>query len=177
MKIKAFGRTPEWRAIPSLKNKYEVSSAGEIRNSKTGKRISPGTTSNGYFFFCPWIDGKQQSYPRVHQCVAEAFIGPCPAGLEVNHIDGNKKNNRIENLEYVTHSENMIHSFTIDLGRNRGANNPRAKLNPADVSEIREIYGNGWFSQREIMRIYGVGKTTIAHIVRGENWKHVGAET
>ena len=85
---------------------YSVSTEGKVRNDRTGKILKPQMDSNGYHNI--YIDGKPR---RVHKLVAEAFI-PNPKGLkEINHKDGNKENNRMDNLEWSTRSLNMLHSY------------------------------------------------------------------
>ncbi len=90
--------------------RYEVSSHGRIRCTLPDGtvRIKKGTrSSNGYRFFA--------IHSLVHRVVAQAFIGPAPAGQQVNHIDGNKMNNAAWNLEYVTRDENMKHASRMGL--------------------------------------------------------------
>lgn len=90
-----------WRQVK--KSIYEVSDTGKVRNFVTGKELTPYRTRCGYLTVGLWslTAGKSRNY-RVHRLVAEAFI-PNPSNLpEVNHIDGDKANNRVENLEWVT---------------------------------------------------------------------------
>ncbi len=79
--------------------------------------LKPALEPHGYLFVQLRVsqEGKMISkMSRLHRLVAEAIYGPCPEGSEVNHIDGDKLNNRPENLEYVTHSENMEHATSRD---------------------------------------------------------------
>lgn len=88
---------------------YEVSNLGNVRNSKT-KRIMKGfKDQKGYL--CVLLSGKEKPYSvKRHKLVIETFIEPRPKGMVINHIDKNKENNKIENLEYVTQMENVSHS-------------------------------------------------------------------
>lgn len=113
----------EWKPIPSLLNQYEASDAGEIRSvrrrSTRGRVIKPYINKrNGYAYIVASVNNTQKTY-RVHRLVAEAFLGESN-GAQVNHIDGNKQNNAVSNLEYCTQSENMRHAFRIGLEKPRG---------------------------------------------------------
>lgn len=94
---------------------YEASNHGNVRRKTPGRRTWPGrpmvltVMTIGYHRVAPTIGGRNVPM-YVHAIVAELFIGPCPVGLEVNHKDGDKTNNRVDNLEYVTHQENMRHA-------------------------------------------------------------------
>ncbi len=103
---------------PVLGGRYEISSLGRARSvdhtSNDGRRwkgriLKLAPAGNTRLMFCASIEGKRSS-PHVHKLVAEKFIGPCPSGKEVNHVDGNYKNNRLDNLEYVTRPFNSEHA-------------------------------------------------------------------
>lgn len=97
----------EWKAVPNTD--LEVSSLGRVR-----RYLQPETHSHGYQII---RFGTREAYNRhyVHRLITAAFLGPCPMGLEVNHKDSDKTNNAIDNLEYVTHRENI--QQVIDEGR------------------------------------------------------------
>jgi hypothetical protein len=88
---------------------YLVSNYGNIFSPKSGKKIFKFKI-NGYSISDLWIKGKR-SRRRIHVLVAEAFLGPRPYKYDINHKDLNRSNNHISNLEYVTRSENVLHSF------------------------------------------------------------------
>ena len=92
--------------------KYEVSSCGRVRNIKTGRILKQFTNTQGYYVLS--IDGRSK---RVHRLVADSFYDGDHTGLDVNHIDGNKKNNHISNLEWCTRSENVRHAFKLGLSK------------------------------------------------------------
>lgn len=102
----------QFRKLKSLKFLYEINEDGVIRNVKSKKILTPYKEKNGYMrvkFENKCLGGVIRS--SVHQLIAEAFI-PNPNNLpEINHIDSNRANNSIENLEWVTHSQNMRHSW------------------------------------------------------------------
>lgn len=100
----------EWRLYRG--GPYAVSNMGGVRN---GSRIKkPSVSGNGYLIFGHYAGGKRTNV-LVHRAVAEVFIGPCPDGMEVNHIDGDKLNPRVSNLEYVTRSGNGRHATAMGL--------------------------------------------------------------
>lgn len=110
----------KWKPVPSLLNMYEASNLGRIRSVdreiKVGRwrgqiRVQ-SIGSNGYLYVNTSVNGKAKNI-LSHRLVAEAFFGEIPNGMEVNHIDGDRKNNKIENLELVTHSENCKHRHEV----------------------------------------------------------------
>jgi hypothetical protein len=107
----------------------------------------------------------------VHRLVAEAFLGPCPEGQEVNHKDVNRGNNRLDNLEYVTSSRNKIHAGEM-RGSYRGERHSQAKLTEQDVREIRRLYSDG-IHQHDLACQYGLCDAAIAKVVHHITWKFV----
>lgn len=101
----------EWKEVKGYSN-YEVSSEGDIRNKETKQLITPHINKTGYYSLKLYQDHKPYT-KMVHRLVAVTFMGE--SDLEVNHIDGNKTNNRVSNLEYVSHSENIKHAYKLGL--------------------------------------------------------------
>lgn len=169
-----------WKMIPApeFKGLYEASSFGRIRRAAPGRYTYPGRilktpcNSSGYPHLALW-NGELRKYFLAHQLVALAFLGPCPFGHEVNHKDGVKTNNKIDNLEYVTPSGNCRHALTYGLNiPPHGEQHFRAKLTEQDVCDIREALTKGE-SLRSLGRKYGVHATTIRNIGLRINWKHI----
>lgn len=97
-----------WRPIPSFP-KYEASSEGQIRRIGKARALAPSASGHGYLKVVVFRGGPRVTR-KVHTLVAEAFLGPRPAGHETNHIDCDKHNNAVANLEYVTRAQNMAHA-------------------------------------------------------------------
>lgn len=112
------------RGFPNCPDdKYLVYRDGRIYSVWSEKFLKLKPSGDGY---CQCLLGMK--FTKAHIAVAHAFLGPRPEGKEVNHIDGNKSNNHFSNLEYVTHSENIKHSYDV-LGRkgNTGKRRPHSK--------------------------------------------------
>lgn len=112
-----------WKPVVGYEGLYEVSNLGNIRRIwRYGKpwvhTLKSKTTRDGYLEATLTKNSKAKSI-RTHRIVAMAFLGH-PDGKEVNHIDGNKKNNSVENLEWVTPSENQKHAYRIGLQKVSG---------------------------------------------------------
>ena len=91
-------------------DKYEINNVGELRNSLTGRILYKKTNNRGYIYYGMSIKGKLQDV-LAHRAVAEIFLMNPENKYQVNHIDGNKENNCVSNLEWVTGSENVKHAF------------------------------------------------------------------
>ena len=155
---------------------YEASDLGRVRRSTPGRKTYPGKVMAaklikvGYYVVAPTIDGKNKTF-YVHDLVAGAFIGPKPEGLQVNHIDGDKRNNTPSNLEYVTRNENMEHASKTGLMAS-GTNHPQSKLTPHSVESLRADKQAG-ASYSKLAAKYGVSIATAFNADKGNNWSHV----
>lgn len=159
----------EWRQIPIDSCRYEASNTGLIRHKDRKIPLKPSTCNKG--MYCTVSISRKTI--RVHKLVALTFLGPCPDGFEVNHIDGDKTNNSIENLEYVTSRQNQLHAYRVGLQKpTRGSVHGRSKLTEADIPVIRARLVAG-DTQGAIAKDYGVARSRIYDIDRGISWKHV----
>lgn len=114
--------------------------------------------------------GKMRS---VHSIVAEAFMGKRPDGLVVNHMDGNKLNNRLENLEYCSPKMNAEHAARNGLLKTMsGELCGHSKVSENQVMEIRMRHKNGE-SQSLLGREFGINQSTVWELVHGTTWKHL----
>lgn len=103
----------EWRRCKEIDN-YEVSNTGKIRNRRTGRIMRTSINSNGYEQVQLHKDGNMYTR-RIHRLVADTFYDGDHSNLDVNHKDGDKLNNNIDNLEWCTRQENVIHGFRVGL--------------------------------------------------------------
>ncbi len=136
-----------------------------------GRTLSPGL-SGGYHLVFPCVGGKGTTR-KVHQLVAEAFLGPRPTDKhEVNHRNGNKSDNRVENLEWVTRSQNVLHAHATGLIKNKavGERVGRAKLTAEGVKEMRRLHADG-VGFRTLGRRFGVDHKTAAAAICGKTWR------
>ncbi len=106
---------------------------------------------------------------RHHQLVLAAYVGPCPSGKQINHKNGNRLDNRIENLEYCTAKENTRHAVASGLTKT-GADCPWAKLTEEKAVQIVELRAQRK-GYKEIARITGVSGGTVGGVISGRHWK------
>lgn len=163
----------EWKPVVGWESLYSVSSFGRVRREVYRNRYFPGRTLKGEddrgrvrLVLRDASKGKCAKY--AHQLVMEAFVGPRPAGMEINHIDGDPSNNRVENLEYVTRKQNMDHAVRMGL-RARGTNVHTAKLDDNDVRRIRNSSANN----HQLAREFGVSPACVWSVKNGKSWRWV----
>lgn len=142
--MKSIDSFPEYWALPD----------GRIWSGKSGKCLKPSDNGNGYKHLVLRRDGK--SYKRyVHRLVAEAYFGK--SDLEVNHKDGDKSNNRPDNLEYVTSSENTIHGFANGL------------MHTVPIQMVKNGVALYFPTQVLAAKQLGVSKAAINSLIKGRN--------
>lgn len=113
----------------------------------------------------------------AHRAVWQAFNGPIPDGLQINHKNGVRHDNRLSNLEVVTIRENAIHKYKVNGYRSRGRSpegvrNHAAKLSDDDIRAIRKLAADGVI-QKEIGRRFGISQVMAGKIANRKNWSHV----
>jgi hypothetical protein len=179
-----------WSNIPSYVGYYQVSTHGNVRsvdrivytvnggkNPHPGQKIARGRVikahdlGKGYLYVNLSMNGHQKMI-AVHRLMAEAFISIELNGLTVNHKDGNKQNNTLENIELVSIQENIAHAFKTGLRDQQGEKNKRSKLSEAQVLGIRQRYLGGE-SLSKLSNEFSVGGPCIWKIVSRRTWKHL----
>lgn len=131
----------EWRDIPNTNGEYMVSNYGAVVTTKTGRILLPAIDHRGYERVCLFKKDRRRRY-RVHRLVAITFI-PNPDNLpQVNHKDGNKRNNCVDNLEWVTNEENMKHSRANGLhdGHKRFCDSRKKSIIATHIESGKEIF-------------------------------------
>lgn len=174
----------EWKPVVGYEGLYEVSNFGRIKAfQKTVNKgkchrswdehfLKYGVDGCGYYRTNLAKNGMNRTV-KVHRLVAEAFI-PNPEGKpEVNHVDGNKQNNHVSNLEWCTHGENQNHAYRIGLKSVDGSKNPAHKLTDEEVDFIRKNYipRHPEFGTVALSKKFGVHRKTISRITCGNSWK------
>lgn len=158
--------------IPEIKDYYTITSDGLIYSDNSGLMKTRDRAGTDYQIInLSKLDGSKRTF-RVHRLVMMAFNPVKNMNeLEVNHIDGNKKNNKLENLEWCTASENQIHAFKTGLNKPRkGEESNFSKLTEDDVKKVFELREKGLL-QKEIAEIVGCTKSNISCILRKKSWK------
>lgn len=159
-----------WKQIPNFPL-YVCSSNGEVKNIKTGKVLRPAKDKNGYnkVVLCRCAYCKNIA---VHRIVALTFLNNPDNLPQVNHIDGNKTNNNVSNLEWCSNYDNIHHAIKTGLVKVKYDNNPNAKLNKKDVITIRKMFASGKYNKSELARMFGVSTTLIRYIVQYKIWRY-----
>jgi hypothetical protein len=166
-----------WLPIPGYQGFYEASDQGRIRSLNRKVKLRNGRSRLvpsrvlrltpdrlGY----PRVGLSRDGQPRlflVHRLVLEAFVGPCPEGMEACHNDGDPANSRVDNLRWDTRAGNFADKRQHDT-HNQGERHPMAKL---AESQVLAIYSDQR-SERKIAADYGVSRATVGRIKRRESW-------
>lgn len=163
-------------------SRYRIWDTGVIeRKSKDGKWIpmkpnrsrSRSSRWSSYLGLTLCDDNKRRVPVKIHRLVLQAFVGPCPDGMECRHLNGDSVDNRIENLAWGTKKENIAdirrHGRSPDRSGEKSAS---AKLKESQVLEIRNLYSTGMRSSQIAMK-YGVSKQTVIEIANGRSWRNL----
>jgi hypothetical protein len=180
-----------WKEVESKGVKLLVSSDGRVkapsytsvytrtRNGKTQQMqasiperlAAPFVTKNGYLEVSPKNNGFRVKH-LLHRLIGIAFVPGYRDGLTINHINGNKLDNRIENLEWVSLARNTQHQWEIGLVNLQGERQPGSKLTSKQVVYIRELLAKG-IAAHTLAVVAGVSSSTIAFIRDGKRWPEV----
>lgn len=147
---------------------YQVSSHGRVKSSR--KLLTQTSVGRGYLR----VSMGRNNYDYVHRIVARAFIRNSRGCREVNHKNGVKTDNRVENLEWVTTSENQKHAYRI-LGRSptrQFGNGHARKLTETEVTGLRELKSKGW-KNKDLAQKYGVTEATVRNVYKRRTYDKV----
>lgn len=156
-----------WKPVPGYEGSYSVSSVGRLRNERTGRHLAGYVGDNGYRMACLCVGGNVDR-ELFHSIVARTFIGPRPAGMHVDHIDGNRDHNAAANLRYLSPGDNV--RATVARGNSpKGSRNGQAKLNEEAVSEIRHavLTRGRYYGCKELAARFGVDRSQIQRAAKG----------
>jgi hypothetical protein len=178
----------EWVPVPGYGERYLINKKGELFRKESlnnlGRRISskllkpyvyPGL---GYWVYSISYEGKNYCI-YMHRLLAEAFIPKIPGKYCVNHKDCNRRNNSLENLEWVTHQENIKHAYDNGKIKNLGGEGDKcgaSKLNSEQVKEIKILLKAGE-KKGDIAKKFNVSKQNILSISNGYTWRSVTIES
>ena len=173
----------KWRAVVGFEGRYEVSDEGDVRGlDRTrkdrwgydipikGRVMKQQQNKFGYMMVPLGTGTKQKKLCAVHRLVLIAFTEHRP-DMQVNHKDGDKTNNHISNLEWVTAKQNCEHRQASGLGI-KGERCHSAKLTADQIPAIKELREKG-LSQQKIADEYGVSQNAISRLLRQKTWAHV----
>lgn len=173
----------EWKDIQGYEGYYQVSNLGRVKSvSRTRlgnkksvisvpEKILKGGITRGYRTVILCIDSKIKSF-SIHRIVANAFIDNPYNKSQVNHIDGIKLNNTVDNLEWTTAQENTQHAWDNGLSRSvKGSDHPFSKLSMYEVIELRKIINSVIYSQRTIANVYNIDQAIISRLKNNKIYK------
>lgn len=166
-----------WLDAVGFEGLYQISDLGNVRSltrTTSHNRLLSGrplkSHCNGYGYMTVMLRKSGKSVRRyVHRMVLEAFCGPCPDGMEARHFNGIRHDNRLNNLEWATHIDNVADRKLHGTHR-AGEDNNLAVLKESDVVLIREMYASGVATQKQIGEKYGITQSGVGRIVRGQAW-------
>lgn len=173
-----------WKPVVGYEGLYEVSNLGRVRSVgrvvtyRNGRRVhcrsrvlKPAEHPAGHLHVILCRVGKHVT-AKVHRVVLEAFVGPCPEGMEGCHNDGNPADNALGNLRWDTHGANMRDRGEHGTG-NEGERHGNSTLTEAVVLEIRQRYASEDITQTALARQYGLRNQHISKIVNRQLWTHI----
>lgn len=161
-----------WKDVPDYEDFYQASNLGRVRRIQYGPRghrapfLKPQKNPvTKYHSVSLSLNGRHKRH-NLHSLIARTFLGECEDGMEINHIDGDRSNNAVSNLEYVTHSYNNLHAYRT-LGRKVGMPN---KINREQACEIRILAAQG-VSYSALSERFGITPNSIKSVVKFITWK------
>lgn len=158
---------------------FEISNSGLLKNVSTGNILKLTISKTGYYSVCISLGSRNnRKLIKIHKAIAETFI-PNPHNYPcINHKDGNKLNNSINNLEWCTNRHNIIHAYQnnlIDTTKISGENHKKSKLTNEIVNFIRDNYKprDKEFGSRALARKFNINHEVIRRIFARKMWKHI----
>lgn len=162
----------KWKPILETDSRYSISNLSRVRNNKTNLILKAYLDKDNYYRTT--LRSKTKQLNRlIHRLVAQHFISNPDNKATVNHIDGNKQNNSIKNLQWCSNQENIDHAWGKGLMEvNHGEKHPNAKLTKKDVIQIKSMLKLK-INRILIAKKFKISKTQISNIARGTSWRRV----
>lgn len=168
-------RNEQWRDVVGYEGIYSVSDHGSVKRDGQfygchAGTILKGCVKRGYIAFLLCDGRRNQNWKLAHRLVAEAFISICPSGYQCNHKNGRKDDNHVDNLEWVTASQNRRHAIDIlKVKISRGETQWFSKLTESDVHQIRKQAADGE-NQSKIAKQFGIYRQHVSAIHLRKRW-------
>lgn len=174
--------TETWLPVVGFEGQFEVSDAGRVkalawsrrhwcgRSIPQPEKIITQSRHAGGYRIVSLRDGRKH---YVHRLVMAAFAGPAKDRQDVNHIDGDKTNNRLDNLEYCDRLHNVHHAIATGLQDNAGEGNGMHRYTTEQIIAAYNAVRSG-LTQRQAAAVSGVSEGMISQVVMGKRWKHLG---
>lgn len=158
--VKLFGTImrEQWKQSDFAEGRYIISNLGRIINTTTGGFVKPMLNNSGYYKL---TNSYTKTNCYIHREVARLFLGEIPEGFIVNHKDGNKLNNSVDNLEIISQSDNIDHALNI-------LRHGRIKLFNSDKDNIFKLYNSGVKIVR-IAELYNVSRSAMGKFIKRNN--------
>lgn len=152
-----------WKTIEGTNGEYQVSDTGLVKTTKTGRILRPAIDARGYERVCLFKMDRDRRY-KVHRLVAMAFIPNLNNLPQINHIDGNKRNNNVSNLEWVTNRDNVIHAKEHGLraGHERFCESKKKRVIATNIYTGEQIVFDSIMSARKT-----IGTCHVQEVLRG----------
>lgn len=162
----------EWKDIPGFEGKYQFNGK-DVFSIKKNILLKRAILPNNYIGFKLCVKRPKYKTFLEHRLVWWYYNGTIPNKIEINHKNGSKDQNNIENLELVTRKQNVRHAIEILKKSNKGANNGMSIFSELDVLKMKAMYFSGLFFQREIGKKFKTSQPVISHIILGKRWTYL----
>lgn len=153
-------------------SKYEITVDGRVINKKLSREVSQRRSDFGYWVVCLSDNNNKPCHVKVHRLVASKYLPTDNEDMEVNHKDGDKGNNNVQNLEWVTSRDNKRHGWQAGLYSHKGQEHYLATLSDENVEGICQMLQDG-LQVRHIAEMYNTTKDVVNNIASGRSWKHI----
>ena len=157
-----------YKNVVGFESQYKVSNYGNVLSIKTNKIRKPQIHKDGYFVLLFCVNYVRHT-KYIHRLIAEAFIPNQDNLPEVNHLNGDKTDNRIENLEWCSHKQNIQHAHNTGLIKNR--NNQHGIVGRKIAEEIRNKYIPHKYGVKKLMKEYNLSRGGVENIIYRMTYK------